>query len=547
MVSKFAATILAAFGLAGATQGHVVAMPHGHAHAAQSTRRQALPAIFVVGHGWGHGVGLAQYGAYGYALHGWTATEIVAHYFPGTAFGDAQLKRVRVLLAPAARTVAISSTSPFRLRDGAGKSHRLAPGSYSLGRSFRLKLKRAGRPRALKPPLVFSPGATPLSLGRRAYRGSLRVKPARGRLQVVNLVALDQYLRGVVPSEMPRRWPAEALAAQAIVARTYALAHLHGGDFDLYSDTRSQVYGGIAAEAPSTDQAVSDTAGQVVLYDDQIADTFFSSSSGGRTANVQDVWAGPPVPYLVSVPDPYDTLSPYHDWGPLRFRPSMIGKRFHVPGRIVDFGANVSSSGRVRTLTWIGSRGRRTVTGAAVRAALGLRSTWFRLGLLSLTAQTGSVVYGSQGQLTGVARGTSRVTLEERPYGGAWKSTGRVTVTKGAVMVTVRPNVTTDYRLQSGGFRSGVVRVSVAPLVDLNAGSDGVSVNGQERPVFSGATVQVQRLEGSGWVTVSTTTTDANGSYAAALDLTPGSYRARVTVGHGFGAGISRTLVVVAP
>jgi SpoIID/LytB domain protein len=348
---------------------------------------------------------------------------------------------------------------------------------------------------------------------------------------------------------MPSRWPLEALAAQAVVARSYALAHLqHGGDFDLYPDTRSQVYGGIGAEAASSDQAVAETAGQVVLYDDQVADTFFSSSSGGRTANVQDVWTGsPPLPYLVSVDDPYDTLSPYHDWGPLRFGPAQLAKRFHVPGQIVDFGANVSSSGRVRTLKLIGSRGQRTVTGAAVRAALGLRSTWFRLGLLSLTAQTGSVVYGSQGHLTGVARGTPKLTLEQRPYDGAWRSAGRVTARNGVVAVTVKPNLTTDYRLQSGGFRTGVVRVSVAPLVELNAGSDGVTVNGQEHPVAPGAQVQVQRLEGAGWVTVASTTADSNGSFAAALDLTPGSYRARVTLGHGFVAGISQTLVVVAP
>jgi hypothetical protein len=111
----------------------------------------------------------------------------------------------------------------------------------------------------------------------------------------------------------------------------------------------------------------------------------------------------------------------------------------------------------------------------------------------------------------------------------------------------VKPNLTTDYRLQSGGFRSGVVRISVAPLVELSAGSDGVTVNGQERPAVSGGQVQVQRLDGANWVSVATTTTDANGSFAAALDLAPGSYRARVTVGRGFVAGISQTLVVVAP
>jgi SpoIID/LytB domain protein len=373
------------------------------------------------------------------------------------------------------------------------------------------------------------------------------VKPAGRGLQVVNVVALDSYLRGVVPSEMPNRWPAEALAAQAVVARTYALAHLHGGDFDVYSDTRSQVYGGIAAEAASTDDAVAETAGQVVLYNDELADTFFFSSSGGRTANVQDVWGGDAVPYLVSVSDPYDTLSPYHNWGPFRFGSVALAKKLKVPGRVVDFRANVAPSGRVRTLTLIGTGGQRTVTGAAVRSALGLRSTWFRLGLLSLTAQTKTVAYGSTGRLAGVARGTSSVTLEERPYGGSWRSAGRLNVANGAVTVTVHPRLTTDYRLQSGGFRSGVVRVSVSPTVDLSAGTDFASVSGQVHPVLAGASVEIQRLDGSNWGTVATTSTDSNGAFSVALNLSPGSYRARATIGHGWAVGISQTLVVVAP
>jgi stage II sporulation protein D len=551
MVSKLAATVLAALGLA---------VPAAHApksaqsesnqsksNAAHSSQRQALPAIFVVGHGWGHGVGLAQYGAYGYALHGWSYDEIVGHYFPGTTLGDTQKKSVRVLLAPAARRVAVSSKSPFWLRDGAGKKRKLAAGSYAFGPGLKIKLKPMKPARKVRAPLLFSPGASPLAFGGRGYRGALRVKPAGRGLQVVNVVALDSYLRGVVPSEMPNRWPAEALAAQAVVARTYALAHLHGGDFDVYSDTRSQVYGGIAAEAASSDDAVAETAGQVVLYDGELADTFFFSSSGGRTANVQDVWGGDPVPYLVSVSDPYDTLSPYHNWGPLRFGATLLSRKLKVPGKIADFRANVAPSGRVRTLTLVGTRGQRTVTGAAVRSALGLRSTWFRLGLLSLTAQTKTVAYGAAGRLAGVARGTSGVTLEERPYGGSWRSAGRVTVANGAVTVTVHPRQTTDYRLQSGGFRSGVARVSVSPTVDLTAGTDFTSVRGQVHPVLAAAAVEIQRLDGSTWVTVASTTTDSNGAFAATLNLSPGSYRARVTAGHGWAVGVSETIVVVAP
>jgi SpoIID/LytB domain protein len=345
---------------------------------------------------------------------------------------------------------------------------------------------------------------------------------------------------------MPERWPAEALAAQAVCARTYALAHLHKGDFDLYSDTRSQVYGGLAAEAQSATDAVNETASKVVLYDDELANTYFFSSSGGKTANVQDVWPdSPPAPYLVSVPDPYDTLSPYHDWGPLRFSAKTLAKRLHVPGgRLSDFRANVTSSGRVRSITFVGTSGERTATGAAVRTALGLRSTWFRLGLLSLSSPNSIVVYGSAGTISGVARGVTAVNFESRAYGGAWRRVGRLTVKDGVVKTTVRPRVTTDYRLESGGFRSGSVRVSVAPLVQLAAGGDGVSVNGSVRPLLPGATVLIQRLDSGGWQTVTNTTVGSDGSYSATMDLIAGSYRARVAPGHGFAIGISDTLVV---
>ena len=264
------------------------------------------------------------------------------------------------------------------------------------------------------------------------------MKTTGSALQVVNVLGLESYLLGVVPSEMPNRWPAEALAAQAVVARTYALAHLaKGGDYDLYSDTRSQVYGGIAAEAPSSNAAVNETANQIVLYDGEPANTFFSSSSGGKTANVQDVWSSPPVPYLVSVPDPYDTLSPYHNWGPLHFSGATIARRFHVPGKVTDFRASVTPSGRVRTITFVGTKGERAVAGSTIRNALGLRSTWFRFGLLSLSP-AGTATYGSSITLLGAARGTSSVYLEDRALGGSWKSLGRLKPKDGTLVKSTK-------------------------------------------------------------------------------------------------------------
>src|SRR3954451_1173252 len=268
MVSTLAAAVLAALGLSGAPAGHATLSAHtvpAKRAAPVARHAAAKPAFFLAGHGWGHGVGLAQYGAYGYALHGWSYDDIVLHYYPGTTLGQAPLKRVRVLLVAGARHVTVSSASAFTVKDAAGRTHKLAAGRQELGPGLKLKLV-AAKTKPLPGPLVFSPGDDPLALGGQAYRGSLRITGGRS-LRVVNTVGLEQYLWGVVPREMPDRWPAQALQAQAVVARTYALTHLaKGGDFDLYDDTRSQVYGGVAAESDSAREAVDGSAGEVVLY-----------------------------------------------------------------------------------------------------------------------------------------------------------------------------------------------------------------------------------------------------------------------------------------
>src|SRR5439155_1171605 len=185
-------------------------------------------------------------------------------------------------------------------------------------------------------PLLFQPGAAALALKHR-YRGSIQVAVTGGKLRAINMVGLEQYLYGVVPSEMPYTWLPEALKAQAVAARSYALATRRTGAFDLYPDTRSQVYLGIEHEKPSTNSAVDATAGQVVLYQGEVAKTYFFSTSGGRTASAEDVW-GKPVPYLVSVPDPYDSISPYHNWGPFAFtgvKPMMTARYRLTRGKVV--------------------------------------------------------------------------------------------------------------------------------------------------------------------------------------------------------------------
>ena len=142
----------------------------------------------------------------------------------------------------------------------------LSAGAYPLTTALKLRADGQSKATALPGPLLFQPGSAALALKHR-YRGSIQIDVSAGKLRAINMVGLEQYLYGVVPSEMPYTWPPEALKAQAIAARSYALATRRTGAFDLYPDTRSQVYLGIEHEKPSTNAAVNATAGQVVLYD----------------------------------------------------------------------------------------------------------------------------------------------------------------------------------------------------------------------------------------------------------------------------------------
>ena len=233
----------------------------------------------------------------------------------------------------------------------------------------------------------------------------------------MNTLPLEQYVDAVVGSEVPSSWPPAALEAQAVAARSFTLASLGPATaaraFDVYSDTRSQVYGGIVSETPAANAAVSATAHQAVVYGGNVAQTLFSSSSGGETVSAAEV-TGSPVPYLRSVPDPYDALSPYHDWGPVAIDAAAAAKALHLAGPLIDLTPTPGPSGHNATVTAVGPTTRTTLTGTDVRLALGLRSTWFQVGWLTLVPSPSPVVYGRQGTLDGIARGLAGVTLQAK-------------------------------------------------------------------------------------------------------------------------------------
>jgi stage II sporulation protein D len=507
-------------------------------------------AIFVIkGHGWGHGIGMSQYGALGYARRGVTYDKILAHYYPGTQLGPAPVAKVRVLLAANRQRVTISSDAPFQVKDAFGEKHELAAGAHAFGPGLRLKLDPTDtEQKPLIGPLVFMAGLSPLEF-ERPYRGQLQVSAVGTRLQVVNLVGLEGYVKGVVPSEMPYYWPTEALKAQAVVARSYALSTRRSGGFDLYSDTRSQVYRGIDAERPSTNDAVTATAGKVLLYAGQVARTYFFSTSGGRTASPADVWpTGKPVPYLVSVDDPYDSLSPYHDWGPYTYKPTTLGHKLKVPGRLVDVRTQAGLSGRVKLVTAVGTLGQKLIPGTDARRELGLRSTWFVVGVLSLAAPTIPVVYGSELTLSGIARGLTGVVVQGRSAASGWQPQANVAPAKdGSFSFVTKPKQTTLYRLAAGSVTSGSVRAWVAPVVRFYPVDTPTRLRGLVRPLLPGTKVDIQRLEPAtgAWTRVASTKVDETGNFEASFRLTTGQYRARVPASRGFAAGMSAVLQVL--
>src|SRR4051794_35218096 len=234
--------------LVAALVGPAAATPQGPAAASVST-------FVITGHGWGHGVGMPQWGAYGYAQHGGAYDKILAHYYPGTTLTVAPAAKIKVLLIDSIRKVVLSSQDPFTVVDGDGIRHQIGGGNYPLTPALKVKLAPDAPATALHGPLRFLAGASPLWLAH-PWRGDLIVAANGKSLSVVNDVPIDSYVRGVVSNEMPKDWPLEAVKAQAVAARSYALAHKRGGTYDVFPDTRDQVYGGITTETPVGDQAV---------------------------------------------------------------------------------------------------------------------------------------------------------------------------------------------------------------------------------------------------------------------------------------------------
>ena len=331
---------------------------------------------------------MSQWGALGFAKQGSSYKQILAHYYRKTQIEQAPPgSRTTRVLVKTGRRITFSS-----VQNANGK--KIDPErKYTISRSSNGLILRSTSGKHIK---TFK-GAVKLTGPRHKtvagrslsgtenarYRGYLKLLPkGRKSIHVVNVVGLQKYLQGVVPAEVISSWPQNALRAQAVAARSYALAtRKKGGGFDQYADIRSQVYRGVTAETDATNKAVAATKGEIVTHDGKVATTYFFSTSGGKTENIEYAWPGSKaVAYLKGVDDPYDSESPRHRWGPLKFSRGSLAKKFgsKVKGqfrgiKVVERGP----SGRAVKVKLFGSKGSKTVSGPDVRKALGLRSTWF--------------------------------------------------------------------------------------------------------------------------------------------------------------------------
>ncbi|MFZ5569987.1 MAG: SpoIID/LytB domain-containing protein [Thermodesulfobacteriota bacterium] len=222
---------------------------------------------------------------------------------------------LRVLTHKDADSIRISSTQPLLATSADGRKRVYSGwGPVILGRRSK-HLILNGRPISAAHCRVIS-AARELEVNGRSYRGDITVSATAGGLMAVNHVPTEQYLYGVIPGEMPSDWPMEALMAQAVAARTYALYMKEKNErnpYDVAANTVSQVYGGLLAETRRTNRAVDKTRGQVMTHDGRLIAAYYHSNSGGHTEDPRHVWNAR-IPYLRGIPDRFSNGSTNEDW-----------------------------------------------------------------------------------------------------------------------------------------------------------------------------------------------------------------------------------------
>ncbi len=313
--SAVSALIAGAASLAGA----------GSAQAAEISPTPSNGIFVVDGHGNGHGHGLSQYGARGAAIAGLSYDKILAFYYPGTSLVTGSAVPIRVQISSATANPTVLSEPGLTVTGVSGTLPTANIDRYQaipISNGFQLQKHLSGTWHAVanivagKLDFKSSDGTVTLasSSGNRAYRGTLSAVEVGKAAIAVNSTSLDDYVRGVVPSEMPASWQPAAVRAQAVAARSYGryfVNHPRDPNYDICDTTNCQVYGGVNAEQAGSNSAVTATSNRVLSYGGQTIFAEFSASNGGITSG------NGIEPYFVTKLDPYDNAAsgdPYLNW-----------------------------------------------------------------------------------------------------------------------------------------------------------------------------------------------------------------------------------------
>jgi SpoIID/LytB domain protein len=331
----------------------------GASYAAACPPAAPAGSVRFCGHGWGHGVGLGQWGAKGMALAGLSYRFIDQHFYSGATWANLDTANVPIHVAVlwGTATYRVVPSGPAQLIAGTRVTN------IAAGQS--LSFSMAGGVQKIVP----TSASTRLTLygpsGRyHAYRGTIVAQPSGGLLYLINVLPIEDYLRGL--GEVPSSWPLEAIKAQIVAARCYALTHMGSTAlYDVDDTTRFQVYRGIDSESVSQNTAVDQTAGQVLMYGSRVIEAFFSASDGGHTANVSDVFGGSlaTYPYLRGVLDPWDVVAPRHTWYTAAYSYATLERVYFSGADVASYGHLVGldlrdrdASDRLNTVGLIGSR-----------------------------------------------------------------------------------------------------------------------------------------------------------------------------------------------
>ena len=366
-------TLIRLAGLQGQSRALQSALDRYETEAAQAALRgsgasygptcpSAAPAgsVRFCGHGWGHGVGLGQWGAKGMALAGLNYRFIDQHFYTGTTWAslDTAHTPIHVAVLWGTATYRVIPSGPAQLIAG-GRVTNLAPGQT-------VSLAPSGGVQKVVPTAAGTRMTVYGPSGRyHAYRGTIVAQPSGGLLYIINVLPIEDYLRGL--GEVPSSWPLEAIKAQIVAARCYALTHMGStGLYDVDDTTQFQVYRGIDSESGSQNAAVDQTVDQVLMYGGRVIEAFFSASDGGHTANVSDVFGGSlaTYPYLRGALDPWDIVAPRHTWYTRVYTYAALEPVFFTSGDVATYGRlkgfdlhDRDASDRLNTVGLIGTRG----------------------------------------------------------------------------------------------------------------------------------------------------------------------------------------------